>query len=297
MNDQWWEIEVTGNASVEDLVFWELQAAGCLGTASFERDSKPVICGYLPAIQAQEPDIESIATQIHEAIEVAGFEPTPIQWSLVLQEDWANSWKAYWQTEPIGQRFLVHPNWLPDPDLGDRLLIRLDPGVAFGTGAHATTQLCVEGLEQQLSSPAQHLRIADIGCGTGILGIAAILLGAQKVYGVDTDLLAADAAKACRDLNGLSADQIQIEYGSVDVLIEQAIAPVDGICCNILAEIIIGLIPEITQLAKPQTWAIYSGILGRQAEMVVPILNAHDWQIHHIEHKQDWCAIHASYRT
>ncbi len=296
MGEQWWEIEVTGNSTLEDLVFWELQSLSCLGTASFERDCKPVICGYIPTVKAQEPDIEAIARDLHDAIETAGFEPTQIQWSIVLQEDWANNWKDYWHTEPIGERFLIHPDWLPDPEPDERFIIRLDPGVAFGTGGHATTQLCIEGLERQLKSPeqAQGQHIADIGCGTGILGIAAILLGAACIYGVDTDELAVGAAKACCDLNGLTEAQCLICYGSVDLLVEQGLK-VEGICCNILADIIIGLVPEITRLAKDKTWAIFSGILGRQAASVTEVLTAHHWQVNEIVPRQDWCSIHAVY--
>ena len=91
MTEEWWEIEVKGDPNSEDLVFWELQSAGCLGTAAFKRDGNPVVCGYLPASQVQEADISSIAQQLKDAIAIANFTPAQISWSKVLQEDWANS--------------------------------------------------------------------------------------------------------------------------------------------------------------------------------------------------------------
>jgi ribosomal protein L11 methyltransferase len=295
MTDQWWEIEVLGLGDNEDLVFWELQLSGCIGTASFEREGKPVTCGYLPASQFLEDDVEAIAQHIKSAIAQANLPDTEIRWATVLQEDWANSWKDYWKTEAIGNQFLIHPDWLPDPELGDRRMIRLDPGVAFGTGAHPTTQLCLEALERYLptAESAQGQVIVDIGCGSGILSIAALKLGAAQTFSVDTDPLAVDSTKASRTLNQIPAENLKVFEGSVNTLIEQKIKPVNGICCNILAEIILRLIPEITQLTQAGTWAIFSGILERQAESVIEALKSQGWTLGVITVKGDWCSIEA----
>lgn len=296
MAEEWWEIEVMGLGDNEDLVFWELQRAGCLGTASFKRDGKPIICGYLPTSQVFEDDVETIAQGIKVAIAQANFPETKIQWNTVLQEDWANSWKDYWKTEAIGNQFLIHPDWLPDPELGDRLMIRLDPGVAFGTGAHATTQLCLEALERYLPSPdtAAGQVIADIGCGSGILSIAALKLGADQTFSVDTDPLAVGSTKASRNLNQIQSERLTVFEGSAHTLIEKKIAPIHGICCNILAEIILTLIPDITQLAAPKTWVIFSGILDRQAPSIIDALKSAGWTVGKTTIKGDWCSIEAT---
>ena len=293
--EQWWEIEVQGTLDLEDLVFWELQLAGCLGTASFKREGQPVVCGYLPTSQVLVGDIEAIAQQIHRAIAQAGLPETSIEWSIVLQEDWANSWKDYWQTEPIGEKFLIHPDWLPDPEPGDRHVIRLDPGVAFGTGAHATTQLCLEALERHIPSVRKAPTIADVGCGTGILSIAALKLGAVQAFCVDTDPLAVGSTQASRKLNQIEAEKLQVFEGSAHTLLEKGLAPVDGICCNILAEIILKLIPDLTQLAKPGSWAIFSGILERQAPDIIAALKAQGWTVGKTKVKGDWCSIEATH--
>ncbi|MEM9136592.1 MAG: 50S ribosomal protein L11 methyltransferase [Cyanobacteria bacterium P01_F01_bin.42] len=300
--EQWWEIEVSGTLDVDDLVFWELQQLGCLGTASFQREGRPVVCGYLSASQVLEADIEAIATQIHQAIADAGLPAAPIQWSIVLQEDWANSWKEYWHTEAIGEKFLIHPDWLPDPDPGDdrrsvgdhRHVIRLDPGVAFGTGAHATTQLCLEALERHVVETETAPTVADVGCGTGILSIAAIKLGAARAYGVDVDPLAVGSAQASRALNQIDADKFRVFEGSVGALIQHGLAPVDGICCNILAEVILTLIPDLTQLAQTGTWAILSGILERQASDMIDALKGQGWTVEKTAVKGEWCSIEAT---
>jgi ribosomal protein L11 methyltransferase len=297
MSERWWEISVVGDATLEDLVFWELQAVGCEGTASFMREGTPVVCGYLPQSQVAESQVADLVLELRSRLQSAGVESPNLRWGLVLPEDWENSWKDYWQTEPIGDRFLVHPDWLPDPDAGDRMIIRLDPGVAFGTGAHATTQLCVEALERQFPTPetAAGQVLADIGCGTSILGIAALKLGVSRVYGVDTDALAVGAAKDCRDLNQISATDLPIFHGSVAQLVAEGVESVDGLCCNILAEVILRLLPEITAIAHPGTWAIFSGILVRQSDEISQALQTQGWTVNSVVHKQDWCSIQAQY--
>ena len=127
-----------------------------------------------------------------------GCEQLAIQWSAIAESDWANNWKAHWHPQAIGDRILIYPEWLAVPDDPGRVLIRLNPGAAFGTGEHATTQLCLKALETRLpplQEQPRKIAIADIGCGSGILAIAALRLGCEQAYGVDTDPLAVDCAR------------------------------------------------------------------------------------------------------
>ncbi len=215
-------------------------------------------------------------------------EPPQVSWSLIEDEDWSKSWKKYWQPQPVGDRLLINPAWMEPPADSSRLVLKLDPGTAFGTGTHATTRLCLESLEMRLGGN-NAATLADIGCGSGILSIGAILLGAQRVYAVDTDPLAVKATAENRQLNGIEPDRIQVNLGSIDSL--QASEPVDGILCNILAEIIVDLIPHFNAIAKESTWGILSGVLLDQSQWVADTLEAHGWTVATLWRRDDWCCL------
>lgn len=243
-------------------------------------------------------DLAALALLIRQDALCMGL-PTPaVQWNLIDEEDWASSWKVYWKPQAIGDRLLIHPAWLPLPEKTDRVLLKLEPGVAFGTGDHATTQLCLEALEMRLGSdveskqpPQAETILADIGCGSGILSVAALLLGATKVYAVDTDPLAVKSTLENRELNHIDRDRLIVEQGSVDRLIDMTNAPVDGILCNILAEVIIDLIPHMSQIAKPSTWGILSGILLDQAKPVADTLEENGWIVAALWKRGEWCCL------
>ncbi len=222
---------------------------------------------------------------------------------MIDEEDWSSSWKQHWQPQKIGDRFLINPAWLPLPDSDERLVIRLDPGVAFGTGNHATTELCLESLEMRFSEvpksfvnemeKPEHLIIADIGCGSGILSIGALLLGAEKVYAVDTDILAIQSTVSNRALNDIDSEYLIAAQGSVETLAKLIDAPVDGIVCNILADVIIELIPDMNAIAKTSTWAIFSGILLEQSKAVADTLEQHGWIVATLWKRKEWCCLNA----
>ncbi|MGF1601411.1 MAG: 50S ribosomal protein L11 methyltransferase [Thermosynechococcaceae cyanobacterium] len=283
--NQWWEISVTADPLLDDPICWRLQDQGCLGTASQQTDSKLTVRGYLP--QSQPADLEGIAALLRQDVAAMDQGDLVIDWRIVPEEDWAKSWKDHWHSEEIGQRLIIHPAWLPRPQT-DRLVLTLNPGVAFGTGAHGTTQLCLKALELQSLEPTSTM--ADIGCGSGILSIAAVMLGAGRVYGVDTDPLAVDAASESRDLNGITAEQIQFTLGSIEQIIATE-RRVDGFVCNILAEIILQLIPQFRQITKPDAWGLLSGILVSQAAMITTALADHAWQVIEMTEQGDWCCL------
>jgi ribosomal protein L11 methyltransferase len=291
----WWEVEVVGATALEESICWRLQHSGCQGTASqlLARRQLCRVCGYLPQDQYHPLDLAALATQLRQDAMLMEIEPPTVQWQLVHEQDWATSWQQYWHPLEIGERLLIYPAWLEVPESSERLLLRLNPGVAFGTGTHATTQLCLEALEMQLDDTfgrTDHLVLADIGCGTSILGIAAILLGAAKVYAVDTDPLAVDSSKGSLELNQISPERVSVSQGSV----AQVPEPVDGIICNILADVIIQLLPEISTITKPGSWAIFSGLLASQAEKVNLALVQHGWKVGSMWKKEDWCCINAN---
>ena len=291
MANSWWNIQILCDATLEETIFWRLELFGCRGSSSEVKGHSSLIGAYLPQEQAHVLDLAALALALRQDALCLGLPIPAVQWDLIDEEDWSSTWKAHWQPQAIGDRFLINPAWLPTPKETDRLVLQLEPGVAFGTGDHATTQLCLESLEMRLGDGNVNLVIADIGCGSGILSIGAILLNAQKAYAVDTDPLAVKAARESRDLNGIGEERLVVEQGSVDRVAALITAPVDGIVCNILAEIIIDLIPQMTAIAKPETWGIFSGILLDQAKPVADTLEENGWIIAALWKRQDWCCM------
>jgi ribosomal protein L11 methyltransferase len=143
----------------------------------------------------------------------------------------------------------------------------------------------------RLGENAETATVADIGCGSGILSIGAVLMGAKQVYAVDIDPLAVSAAESNRALNAIDPDRLVVAPGSWQALAEILPAPVDGILCNILAEVIIDLIPHLNDLAKPSTWGILSGILLDQSKLVADTLEENGWIVATLWRRQEWCCL------
>ncbi len=297
MANSWWEIQILCDTSVEDLVFWRLERFGCRGTSSEVNGHTCLLKAYLPKEKVQSLDLAALALWLQQDAVCAGLPLPTTEWEIIDEEDWASSWKTYWHAQEVGDRFLINPAWLTVPDTGDRVVIQLDPGAAFGTGTHATTQLCLEALEMRLGTESDQpeqpddLTIADIGCGSGILAIGALLMGAYRAYGVDTDPMAVKSTESNRALNHLDPDCLWVKEGSLKELIEMVDKPVDGILCNILAEVIIDLIPMMDAIAKPTTWGVLSGILLDQAKPVADTLEQHGWIVATLWRRKEWCCL------
>ena len=290
MTYSWWEIRVLCDRSLEDVVFWRMDTFGCRGTASQVKSHDSLVLAYLPQEQAHMLDLSALALNLRQDALCMNL-PTPaMDWDLIEEEDWASSWKQYWQPQEIGDRFLIYPAWLALPDKSNRIILCLDPGAAFGTGTHPTTELCLESLEMRLGlEPNPEAVIADIGCGSGILSIGSLLLGARQIYAVDIDPLAIRATFSNRKLNNIQAEKLIVEQGDIEHLIKLVPEPVDGIMCNILAEVIIDIIPHLEAIAKPTTWGILSGILLEQAKSIADTLEQNGWVVATLWKREDWC--------
>lgn len=289
MASSWWEIKILCHPNLEESIFWRLDKFGCSGTATEPKGQSLLIKAYTPQIKIQLLDLAALALWLHQDSLLAGLPQPLMRWKLIDEEDWSSSWKQYWQPTEVGDRFLIYPAWLTPPEDSERLILRLDPGVAFGTGTHQTTQLCLESLEMRLSISASDIVLADVGCGSGILAIGAVLLGATKVYAVDTDLLAVESARSNRHLNQIHPDNLTINQGSVAELLELLPEGVDGIVCNILADVIMDLMPQLSQLIKPNGWAILSGILLDQTQAIADTLEQNGWVVAALWKRQEWC--------
>ncbi len=289
MANRWWEIKIKTASESEESIFWRLQEFGCQGTATVSQPESLIVKAYLPAMMADVLDLAALSLWLQQDVILAGQSLPVVSWHLIDEEDWSNSWKQYWQPMEIGDRLLIYPAWLELPQESERIILRIDPGAAFGTGVHATTQLCLESLEMRFEEEEKDLVIADIGCGSGILSMAALLLGAKQVYAVDIDPIAVKVTKENSYLNGI--DNLTVSQGSISKLIEMKEIRFDGLLCNILADAIEEMIPSMTELVKPDGWAILSGILLDQSLEIANLLEEHGWVVAALWKRDDWCCL------
>lgn len=215
--------------------------------------------GYLPGGRG----INLRRRHVLRALERAGFEP--FRERTVYDEDWASTWKAFFKPQRVGKSIVIRPTWeefAPEP--GD-VVIDLDPGMAFGTGTHATTRLCLALIEQYIRAGD---RVLDLGTGSGILAVAALKLGAAAVLGLDTDALAVDAARANLATNGFPPDKAPMLRGSIDHPNAIAFAPVDLLLGNLTANILLELADGMVQAVRPGGRLILSGIISEREDAV-----------------------------
>ena len=210
------------------------------------------------------------------------------------EEDWEESWKQYYQPIPIGEKLLIVPQWLSPENPEHRIPVVLDPGMIFGTGAHASTQMCLRALEQTIHGGE---RVIDLGSGSGILSIAALLLGAQEATGVDIDPKAEDIARENAALNGLAAPKFRAVTGNVigDKAMMESLSEggYDVVLANIVADVIIPLSAVVPHFLRPDGVFICSGILNTRLPEVERAIEAAGLTITQREMQEDWCRLTA----
>jgi ribosomal protein L11 methyltransferase len=245
------------------------------------------VCAYLPA----EANIEVTRQQIEEALWYLGcISPLPApQFKLIQEVNWIETWKQHYHPIPIGTRLMVIPAWIEDYP-PERIPIRIEPGMAFGTGTHPTTQLCLALAENQVKPGEPAI---DIGCGSGILSVAALKLGASHALGVDIDPEAITASVQNAALNGVS-DRLELGVGSVTEVRAGnfSIRQAPLVFANILAPIIIRLLKAgLAELLEPGGVLIFSGILAEQEQMVLQEAQAYGLRLCEGRQVQDWVAM------
>lgn len=212
----------------------------------------------------------------------------------VKDEDWENNWKQYYKPLAIGEKLLVVPEWLNPDNPEGRIEVLLDPGMIFGTGAHASTQMCMVELEHAIQGGE---RVLDLGSGSGILSITALLLGAASATGVDIDPKAEDIARQNAAINHLYADRFTAVTGDViadKAMMERLGRDYDVVLANIVADVIIPLAPVVPGFLKPDSVFICSGILNSRLDEVQSAIERAGMQILVTHQQDDWCQISAA---
>jgi len=245
------------------------------------------VCAYLPT----EANLEETRQKIEEALWYLGrISPiNPPQFKLIQEVNWVEAWKQHYHPIPVGERLVVQPAWIENVPAG-RIPIRIEPGMAFGTGTHPTTQLCLELAEARVK-PGEP--VIDVGCGSGILAIAALKLGAGSALAVDIDPQAIPSARQNAILNQVD-DRLLLATGSVGDIRQNAfpirIAPL--VFANILAPILVRLLGDgLAELVTPGGALIFSGILAEQETGVLEAAQAHGLTLSERRQAGDWVAL------
>ncbi|MBQ8162942.1 MAG: 50S ribosomal protein L11 methyltransferase [Clostridia bacterium] len=220
---------------------------------------------------------------LDERFKAIGIEPKT-ELIYLDEDDWANSWKQYYKPIKIGERLVVVPMWEKYESEPDEIIVKMDPGMAFGTGTHETTRLCATLLEKYITSKSVML---DVGCGSGILAICASKLGASECYAYDIDPVAVKVAKENVKDNGVC----NIECGVSDLLSGVKVGKYDVITANIVADIIIRMLPDISKFMHKDTVLVLSGIIDERCEDVYVSINENNFEIIEEIHENGWCAI------
>lgn len=207
-----------------------------------------------------EDNIGEAVQFLRERLTAAGIAYT-IDQSSVQEDDWLNNWRKFFQPMPVGEKLLINPSWFTDTDPKGRKMLNIDPGLAFGTGKHETTRLCMEALERCVKGGE---KVLDVGCGSGILGIAAVMLGAESAYGVDIDETAVRTANENAAVNHVEGRFRAVAGDLVDKVTEKY----DIVVANIVADAIIALSASVGSFMTDEAVYIVSGIIDTRADDV-----------------------------
>lgn len=244
-----------------------------------------VVKGYLQESEGLNDQVEMIREKVHSlASHAINFGPGTVSSTEIFEEDWANEWRKYYKPKRVTERITVKPTWEPYEGAEGEIVVEMDPGGAFGTGTHETTMMCMEQLDKTVTAGCT---VYDIGCGSGILGITAALLGAGKVLAVDNDSAATQATMENAVINGV-ASRLEIVEGN---LLDQAHGPADVIVANIIADVIIYLSRHIHRFMNADSVFIASGILAEKKQDVLTALDMNGLTVVEVQEMGEWCAI------
>lgn len=251
---------------------------------------------YLTFYLDEEEDVAPVLMNVRKELEdmraFLDVGECTIEESETEDVDWVNNWKQYFHQFYIDD-ILVIPSWENvKPEDSDKMVIHIDPGTAFGTGMHETTQLCIRALKKYVTSETE---ILDVGCGSGILGMLALKFGAKHSLGTDLDPCAIDATHENMEVNGIRKDQYEVMIGNIidDTAVQDAVGyeKYDIVAANILADVLVPLTPVIIHQMKPGAVYITSGIIEDKEQVVVDAVKAAGLEILEVNHQGEWVSV------
>ncbi|MDD3221212.1 MAG: 50S ribosomal protein L11 methyltransferase [Clostridia bacterium] len=260
-----------------------------------EDDGKAYVSFYIEPEKDHESTLEEVSAAVKELADFVDIGEATIEKSETEDIDWLNNWKKYWKPFNVDEHIIIKPTWeelenVPE----DTLVVELDPGTAFGTGTHHTTRLCITQLKKYMQ-PGQ--KVLDVGCGSGILSIIALLLGAENASATDVDIHAVEAAIENARVNGIGDDVYTVLTGDVisdsDFRHQIGEHKFDMVLANIFAEIIIPLSGVVKEMMKPGALFITSGIIDEREEDVRQALTANGFEVLETTHSGGWVSFTA----
>lgn len=214
----------------------------------------------------------------------------------IEEQDWENNWKKYFKPFPIGETLCIKPSWETLPDsLSDKIILEIDPSSSFGTGSHTTTRLCLEAIEKSIDKVGSEKKVLDMGCGSGILGIGAVKLGASHITAVDIDENSARIAKENFEMNNIDKSKYDVYAGNIledgDFYKKICSVKYDLIAANIVADIIMAMSAMFKSILKDDGLLLVSGIIAERSQEVVDELLSEGFKVVEFTESEGWAAV------
>ncbi|MGN8943751.1 50S ribosomal protein L11 methyltransferase [Bariatricus sp. HCP28S3_E4] len=253
---------------------------------------------YISFYLEEEDDKEAVLAKVRAELEdmraYIEVGSGSIEESQTEDVDWVNNWKKYFHQFYVDD-ILIIPSWENvKPEDENKMIVHIDPGTAFGTGMHETTQLCIRQIRKYTT---EHTRILDVGCGSGILGMLALMFGAEYSVGTDLDPCAIDATRENMQVNGITEDRYEVMIGNIidDKAVQDKVGyeKYDIVAANILADVLVPLTPVIVNQLKPGGIYITSGIIDDKEETVVNAVKAVGLEVLEVNYQGEWVSVTA----
>ncbi len=256
---------------------WEIAHIDLIDEELLKKDrSRAFVHVY---ISPEENPLEAVAF-LRERLSSEGIE-SEIETNECRKEEWENNWKQYFHAMPVGEKLLIRPLW-EDADPQGRTVLSIEPGLAFGSGTHETTRLCLEALEKYIS---EDTTVLDVGCGSGILSIASLLLGAKKAVGVDIDALAVKTARENGLVNGFKEPEYTVLEGN---LTDKVNGKFDVVVANIVADVIVMFCKDVGVFMKEGAVFITSGIIDTKEQVVLDAFEKYGFKVKARHSEKGW---------